>query len=215
MFALIDLTVLGVTKQTPFYASLSVTYPFFLQTMKNSFILLCLSLCVALMFVSAIIRLCDQQIMLSNYILTRNSRVGSFAYMFAHSVKSLTVISLIKIACDLAFGQMQGTVNLKKVALTWLNMYLTVIIWCLIVFIMLWLRVPVKWTYFTITAGILLCQYSSLYVNVPSLFVFGSRFIMDNEMKWAGLKLLGILILFAANLAIIRKHEYINAKSDI
>lgn len=215
LFSLINVCILGVTRQTAFYAPLSIAYPFFLDPLRCNFVFLCFNLGISLIFISAVIRLCEQQILLGTCIFSRTSREKSFIYLFKHLLKNITAISFIKVICDTLFGQMNGSENIISVAMVWLSTYATVIIWSLIAFILVWFHVPIKWVYFFLGFGVLISQYFSQYIGVLSLLVFGSPFSMNNQGVWIALKIVLIVALIILNLAIVKKHEYINAKVEI
>ncbi|MBQ7294839.1 MAG: hypothetical protein IJW86_01450 [Clostridia bacterium] len=215
LFCLLNISVTGVAKKEPFYALLSIAYPYIQQTEKFNFALLALNFCLSIIFISTIIRLVHEQLIISNYVLTRVNKNKVFTVNVLRTLKSMSVVFLIKVFCDIILGQLQGCVNLKEAILIWSSLYLTLLIWVMCIYLMLWFHLSVKWTYFYICLLVIAMQYLSAHISVCSLFIVGSGSIESNPAMWLSIKALTAFILAFFYLALTKKYEHINVKNDI
>ena len=214
LFSIINLSIIGVSRQTAFYSLLSIVYPYIENSHTYNFVLFALNISIALIFVSGIIKNADEQKHMNNYILVRTSRKNALCIGIFRNLKSTALIFFTKILADFLLSQMNKTENLLEAVIAEVSIFLTLIVWTLFIYIMIQKHMAIKWIYFYVICSVIVFQYFSMYVSVFTLFVFGSPFLKALPAVWLILKSGLIIILFFVNVLISKKYEQLNIKNE-
>ncbi len=207
LFLLINVAVIGVNSNPPFHAMESILIPNNDITGTVNFYHFLLNICVCLIFISAVIRMTDEQFQLNSYILTRTTEKKAFMLHIIRVGKELTILVFLKLTADICLGQIKGFENFDKFLPLALTTLITVYLWIVIVYLLKLLRISTKFTYFIMAGSIVLAQYLSTFVPVLTVLVIASSSYLKHVLYWLALKVLLLVCIIYINLVFCKKYE--------
>lgn len=215
LFSAINLAVTGVFRTDAFYAMIKVASPFDVSRGVYSFGLLALCITASIIFISALIQEVTEQFSVANYMLTRTTRSQVYRQLLKCSIRNTLVVFLCKMIADVVFSQMDGMKNVTNAIVVALSTLVTLFIWNLVIYLLFQMHIKEKWVYFIMVLGVILLQYTSAYLPICSIFVFGSPAIFEAPIFWICVKAVCVVLLLTINFKTYNKYEHLGMVEDL
>ena len=215
LFTAINLAVTGVFRTEAFYAMLKIASPFDESRGGYSFGVLALCITVCIIFICALIQEIAEQFCIGNYMLTRTTRENVLRHLLKRSIGNTLTVFLCKMIADILFSQMDGMTNVSRAIVIALSTLVTLFIWNFLIYLLFQIHMKEKWTYFIMVLGAILMQYTSAYVPICSIFVFGTPAILKAPVFWIGAKGLCVVVLLMINFKTFNKYEHLGILEDL
>ena len=214
IFIIINVAVSGVDMTyEPFYILESIMIP-----VENNVIVfsrLILNYTIALIIIYVFINNCHNIYGMYPFIASRNKKKGVVKLYGILSLKQLGIILFVKLIADLCTNNISGLINFSILIKIYTSIFLTAILWMIIVFLFYALFQNEKKSYFPILVLVFISQFLALKNSVYGIFSMTYINFYLNFVILTILKTLFIIIFLILTIYIFNKKEFIGgAKND-
>ena len=199
---------------TPLYALRSILIPYNFEEGNVIFINLILNYSIVIIFITNIIKNCNEIFSMSPYILTRCNKKKSFKKFFFRVFKSIINLIIIKLIIDILTGDISSFENLKQLISCYTLYILTINIWITTTILLYILRIENKTIYFVLLTVILISQYISFDIGYFSIIVFASKYTLEHYQLVVGCKAILGSILFIFSFFRLKKYEALGGEKN-